>query len=111
MALTAKAQVIERDFQLARSKANYPAFSEYARRYIKHNKDGIGKFFFFPHCEREPMRAMRTSERRRRRRRQIERNEGCGQSTCYYRIGINHDNQAVVGIRTHFIGNTNWREV
>ncbi|KAF9127699.1 hypothetical protein BGW39_005682 [Mortierella sp. 14UC] len=41
MALTAKALVIERDFQLARSKANYPAFSEYARRYVKHNKDGV----------------------------------------------------------------------
>ncbi|KAF9549135.1 hypothetical protein EC957_004774 [Mortierella hygrophila] len=41
MILTSKAQVIERDFQLARAKANYPAFSEFARRYIKHNKDGI----------------------------------------------------------------------
>ncbi|KAG0217063.1 hypothetical protein BGX33_011588 [Mortierella sp. NVP41] len=41
MTLTAKAQVIERDFQLARSKANYPAFPEFARRYVKHNKDGV----------------------------------------------------------------------
>ncbi|KAG0291457.1 hypothetical protein BGZ96_005182 [Linnemannia gamsii] len=41
MVLTAKAQVIERDFQLARSRANYSTFSEFARRYVKHNKDGI----------------------------------------------------------------------
>ncbi|KAF8944994.1 hypothetical protein BGZ47_003417 [Haplosporangium gracile] len=41
MALTAKAQVIERDFQNARAKANYPTFAEFARRYVKHNKDGI----------------------------------------------------------------------
>lgn len=47
MVLTAKAQVIERDFQLARSKANYSTFPEFARRYVKHSKDGIGKFFFF----------------------------------------------------------------
>ncbi|KAF9567690.1 hypothetical protein EC968_003189 [Mortierella alpina] len=41
MNLTAKAQTIERDFQNARAKANYAAFPEFARRYIKHNKDGI----------------------------------------------------------------------
>ncbi|KAF9964788.1 hypothetical protein BGZ70_005939 [Mortierella alpina] len=41
MNLTAKAQAIERDFQNARAKANYTAFPEFARRYIKHNKDGI----------------------------------------------------------------------
>ncbi|KAG0374285.1 hypothetical protein BGX24_010588 [Mortierella sp. AD032] len=41
MALTAKAQVIERDFQLARSKANYPVFPEFARRYVKHNSQGV----------------------------------------------------------------------
>lgn len=52
MALTAKAQVIERDFQLARAKANYPTFSEFARRYVKHNKDGIGKFSL-KSCESE----------------------------------------------------------
>lgn len=43
MNLTAKAQTIERDFQNARAKANYAAFPEFARRYVKHNKDGIGK--------------------------------------------------------------------
>ncbi|KAF9192160.1 hypothetical protein BGZ51_006134 [Haplosporangium sp. Z 767] len=41
MTLSAKAQVIERDFQNARAKANYAAFPEFARRYVKHNKDGI----------------------------------------------------------------------
>ncbi|KAF9948226.1 hypothetical protein BGZ72_009837 [Mortierella alpina] len=41
MNLTVKAQTIERDFQIARAKANYSAFPEFARRYIKHNKDGI----------------------------------------------------------------------
>ncbi|KAG0199014.1 hypothetical protein BGX28_007623 [Mortierella sp. GBA30] len=41
MNLTAKAQSIERDFQNARAKANYFAFPEYARRYVKHNKDGV----------------------------------------------------------------------
>ncbi|KAF9428419.1 hypothetical protein BGZ94_002438, partial [Podila epigama] len=41
MNLTPKAQAIEREFQNARAKANYPAFSEFARRYVKHNKEGI----------------------------------------------------------------------
>ncbi|KAF9425226.1 hypothetical protein BGZ76_003366 [Entomortierella beljakovae] len=41
MSLSAKAQTIERDFQIARSKANYASFPEFARRYIKHNKDGV----------------------------------------------------------------------
>ncbi|KAF9431368.1 hypothetical protein BGZ76_000407 [Entomortierella beljakovae] len=41
MSLSAKAQVIERDFQNARARANYSQFPEFARRYIKHNKDGI----------------------------------------------------------------------
>ncbi|KAF8982767.1 hypothetical protein BGZ46_000682 [Entomortierella lignicola] len=41
MALSTKALTIERDFQNARAKANYASFPEYARRYIKHNKDGI----------------------------------------------------------------------
>ncbi|KAF9194555.1 hypothetical protein BGZ51_009118 [Haplosporangium sp. Z 767] len=41
MNLTPKAQAIEREFQSARSKANYSAFPEFARRYIKHNKDGV----------------------------------------------------------------------
>ncbi|KAF9212984.1 hypothetical protein BGZ59_006073 [Podila verticillata] len=41
MNLTPKAQAIEREFQNARAKANYPAFPEFARRYVKHNKDGI----------------------------------------------------------------------
>ncbi|KAF9125976.1 hypothetical protein BGX30_000205 [Mortierella sp. GBA39] len=41
MNLTPKAQVIERDFQNARAKANYTAFPEFARRYVKHNKDGV----------------------------------------------------------------------
>jgi len=45
MTLTAKAQVIERDFQLARGRANYATFPEFARRYVKHNKDGVGKEF------------------------------------------------------------------
>jgi len=42
MNLTPKALVIERDFQNARAKANYTSFPEFARRYVKHNKDGIG---------------------------------------------------------------------
>lgn len=46
MNLTPKAQAIEREFQNARAKANYPAFPEFARRYVKHNKDGIGKYAF-----------------------------------------------------------------
>ncbi|KAF9998695.1 hypothetical protein BGZ79_007636 [Entomortierella chlamydospora] len=41
MTLSAKAQAIERDFQNARGKANYAAFPEFVRRYLKHNKDGI----------------------------------------------------------------------
>ncbi|KAF8933122.1 hypothetical protein BGZ47_011022 [Haplosporangium gracile] len=41
MNLTPKAQTIERDFQNARAKANYSAFPEFARRYVKHNKDGV----------------------------------------------------------------------
>ncbi|KAF9101372.1 hypothetical protein BGX27_011502 [Mortierella sp. AM989] len=41
MTLSTKAQVIERDFQNARAKANYAAFPEFVRRYLKHNKDGI----------------------------------------------------------------------
>ncbi|KAF8955973.1 hypothetical protein BGZ46_002504 [Entomortierella lignicola] len=41
MNLSPKAQSIERDFQNARSKANYAAFPELARRYVKHNKDGV----------------------------------------------------------------------
>ncbi|KAG0289396.1 hypothetical protein BGZ98_003846, partial [Dissophora globulifera] len=41
MNLSPKAQAIERDFQNARAKANYAAFSELARRYVKHNKDGL----------------------------------------------------------------------
>ncbi|KAI1311552.1 hypothetical protein EDD11_003434 [Mortierella claussenii] len=41
MNLTPKAQAIERDFQNARAKANYAAFPEFARRYVKHNKDGM----------------------------------------------------------------------
>ncbi|KAG0098004.1 hypothetical protein BGZ93_001386 [Podila epicladia] len=41
MNLTPKAQAIEREFLNARAKANYPAFPEFARRYVKHNKDGI----------------------------------------------------------------------
>ncbi|KAG0331758.1 hypothetical protein BG004_001516 [Podila humilis] len=41
MNLTPKAQAIEREFQNARAKANYPSFPEFARRYVKHNKDGI----------------------------------------------------------------------
>ncbi|KAF9095692.1 hypothetical protein BGX23_000103 [Mortierella sp. AD031] len=41
MNLTPKAQTIERDFQNARAKANYAAFPEFARRYVKHNKDGV----------------------------------------------------------------------
>ncbi|KAF9353746.1 hypothetical protein BGX26_008495 [Mortierella sp. AD094] len=41
MTLSTKAQVIERDFQNARAKANYATFPEFARRYLKHNKDGI----------------------------------------------------------------------
>ncbi|KAG0308907.1 hypothetical protein BGZ98_006258 [Dissophora globulifera] len=41
MNLSAKAQVIERDFQNARARANYAAFPEFARRYVKHNKDGV----------------------------------------------------------------------
>ncbi|GJJ76796.1 cargo-transport protein YPP1 [Entomortierella parvispora] len=41
MTLTAKAQVIERDFQLARGRANYSTFPEFARRYVKHYKDGV----------------------------------------------------------------------
>ncbi|KAG0258957.1 hypothetical protein BG011_002960 [Mortierella polycephala] len=41
MNLTPKAQAIEREFQSARSKATYSTFPEFARRYIKHNKDGI----------------------------------------------------------------------
>jgi hypothetical protein len=45
MNLTPKAQTIERDFQNARAKANYTAFPEFARRYVKHNKDGVGKHF------------------------------------------------------------------
>lgn len=45
MNLTPKAQTIERDFQNARAKANYSTFPEFARRYVKHNKDGVGK-----HC-------------------------------------------------------------
>jgi len=48
MNLTPKAQAIEREFQNARAKANYPAFPEFARRYVKHNKDGIGKYAFPP---------------------------------------------------------------
>lgn len=45
MNLSPKAQTIERDFQNARAKANYTAFPEFARRYVKHNKDGVGKHF------------------------------------------------------------------
>ncbi|KAI1312681.1 hypothetical protein EDD11_002880 [Mortierella claussenii] len=41
MTLSAKALVIERDLQNARAKANYVTFPELARRYIKHNKDGV----------------------------------------------------------------------
>ncbi|KAF9116449.1 hypothetical protein BGX27_002481 [Mortierella sp. AM989] len=41
MNLSPKAQSIERDFQNARSKANYASFPEFARRYLKHNKDGV----------------------------------------------------------------------
>ncbi|KAF9930266.1 hypothetical protein FBU30_000686 [Linnemannia zychae] len=41
MALSTKAQVIERDLQIARSKANFSAFPELIRRYVKHNKDGV----------------------------------------------------------------------
>ncbi|KAG0074580.1 hypothetical protein BGZ90_010635 [Linnemannia elongata] len=41
MNLTPKAQTIERDFQNARAKANYSTFPEFARRYVKHNKDGV----------------------------------------------------------------------
>ncbi|KAF9361437.1 hypothetical protein BGX26_003181 [Mortierella sp. AD094] len=41
MNLSPKAQSIERDFQNARSKANYASFPEFARRYVKHNKDGV----------------------------------------------------------------------
>ncbi|KAG0353593.1 hypothetical protein BGZ54_002181 [Gamsiella multidivaricata] len=41
MNLTPKAQAIERDFQNARARANYAAFPEFARRYVKHNKDGV----------------------------------------------------------------------
>ncbi|KAG0041652.1 hypothetical protein BGZ83_001493 [Gryganskiella cystojenkinii] len=41
MNLTPKAQAIERDFQNARAKAAYSTFPEFARRYVKHNKDGI----------------------------------------------------------------------
>ena len=48
MNLTPKAQTIERDFQNARAKANYSAFPEFARRYVKHNKDGVGKPFNWP---------------------------------------------------------------
>jgi len=43
MNLSPKAQAIERDFQKARASANYAAFPEFARRYVKHNKDGVGK--------------------------------------------------------------------
>lgn len=57
MTLTAKAQVIERDFQLARGRANYATFPEFARRYVKHNKDGVGKEFDrFLRTEREKER-------------------------------------------------------
>ncbi|KAK3813019.1 MAG: hypothetical protein J3Q66DRAFT_347178 [Benniella sp.] len=41
MNLSPKAQAIERDFQKARASANYAAFPEFARRYVKHNKDGV----------------------------------------------------------------------
>ncbi|KAG0233561.1 hypothetical protein BGW42_007396 [Actinomortierella wolfii] len=41
MALSSKAQAIERDFYAARAKANYAAFPELARRYVKHNKEGV----------------------------------------------------------------------
>ncbi|KAF9979156.1 hypothetical protein BGZ73_005324 [Actinomortierella ambigua] len=41
MALSSKAQTIERDFYAARAKANYAAFPELARRYVKHNKEGV----------------------------------------------------------------------
>ncbi|KAF9395445.1 hypothetical protein BGX21_009892 [Mortierella sp. AD011] len=41
MNLSPKALSIERDFQNARSKANYASFPEFARRYVKHNKDGV----------------------------------------------------------------------
>lgn len=46
MNLTPKAQAIEREFLNARAKANYPAFPEFARRYVKHNKDGIGNLSY-----------------------------------------------------------------
>ncbi|KAF9583966.1 hypothetical protein BGW38_007984, partial [Lunasporangiospora selenospora] len=41
MAMSVKAQTIERDLQNARAKAQYSAFPELTRRYVKHNKDGI----------------------------------------------------------------------
>ncbi|KAF9583231.1 hypothetical protein BGW38_009971 [Lunasporangiospora selenospora] len=41
MSLTPKAQAIEREFQTARGKANYATFPEFARRFVKHNKDGV----------------------------------------------------------------------
>ncbi|KAG0222152.1 hypothetical protein BGX31_009317 [Mortierella sp. GBA43] len=40
MTLSAKAQDIERNLQIARAKANYITFPDLARRYVKHNKDG-----------------------------------------------------------------------
>ncbi|KAF9969582.1 hypothetical protein BGZ65_011806, partial [Modicella reniformis] len=41
MSLTPKAQVIERDFLKARASANYAAFPEFVRRYVKHYSKGV----------------------------------------------------------------------
>ncbi|KAF9408781.1 hypothetical protein BGZ94_002189 [Podila epigama] len=38
--VTPKAQTVVDEFLAARAKANYSAFDELARRYLKHNKDG-----------------------------------------------------------------------
>ncbi|KAG0320016.1 hypothetical protein BG000_003718, partial [Podila horticola] len=39
--LSPKAQTIEREFLAARAKSDYAAFAELARRYVKHNPEGI----------------------------------------------------------------------
>ncbi|KAG0083208.1 hypothetical protein BGZ92_010986 [Podila epicladia] len=39
--LSPKAQTIEREFLTARAKTDYAAFAELARRYVKHNPEGI----------------------------------------------------------------------